>query len=381
VTTIAPEGILAAGLMSGTSLDGLHAALVRIREPLPGRPEVELVRFLTLEYGPDDRGRIGGVISEGGAREIAQLHHDLGAWSAELVAALISEAGLEPSQVAFVASHGQTIWHEPPAATLQVGAAAVIAERLGIPVIADFRARDVAAGGQGAPLVPRADRLLFSRPDGPRVLLNLGGIANLSAVPAAGSDAPLLAFDAGPGVMVMDACVRQLVPGHRFDAGGRLALAGRVLEEVVDEMLRMPFFDTPPPRSTGREAFGEQFASRFVARCMTLSERAEDVVATATDLTAQAIGRSARFIPAELAPLDVVRSGGGARNPALAAAVERHWPGPEHRSFDDLYFDGSAKEAVAFALLGYLTWTMRPGNEPGATGAAGPRLLGSVTPP
>jgi len=147
----------------------------------------------------------------------------------------------------------------------------------------------------------------------------------------------------------------------------------------VDECLRHPFFAVPPPKSTGRELFGEGYARGFVARCLELGEAPEDAVATATELTARAIGAAARLIPAALQPRDVVRSGGGARNPALVRAVERCWPGVEHRRFDDLFFDGEAKEAVAFAFLGYLTWTGRPGNEPGATGASGPRLLGSIT--
>jgi anhydro-N-acetylmuramic acid kinase len=283
--------------------------------------------------------------------------------------------------VRFVASHGHTVWHEPRRATLQLGNPAEIAERTGLPVVSDFRARDVAAGGEGAPLVPRADRLLFSRPDGPRVLLNIGGIANLTAVPPAGSDAPLLAFDTGPGVMVMDACVRQLFPGRRFDEDGRLAGGGKVLEDVLVEALRHPYFAAPPPKSTGREVFGEPFARAFVARCLERSTAPEDAVATATALTARAIARGVEWIPATLRPLDVVRSGGGARNPALAAALEAAWPDVKHERFDDLFFPGDAKEAVAFALLGWLTWTGRSGNEPGATGAAGPRLLGSVTRP
>lgn len=378
--TDTPGTVLAAGLMSGTSLDGLTAALVRISES-SGAFRAELVGHQTLEYGPDDRTRIAGAIERGGAREMALLHQDLGAWSAALVAILLEESGLQPADLAFVASHGQTIWHEPPGTTFQIGSPAVIAERLGVAVISDFRSRDVAAGGQGAPLVPRADRLLFALEGAPRALLNIGGIANLSAVPAAGSADALVAFDAGPGVMVIDSCVRQLIPGHRFDENGRIAKSGKVIEPVLAETLRHPYFALPAPKSTGREQFGEEFTSRFVTHCMDSGGAPADVVATATELTARAIGLAARLIPPELAPRDVVRSGGGARNPVLAAAIERAWPGVAHRSFDDLFFDGDAKEAVAFAFLGYLTWTGRTGNEPGATGAAGPRLLGSITRP
>jgi len=372
---------LAVGLMSGTSLDGITAALVAIAEPAPRDVRVRLVRHLTVPFGPERERRVGDVILRGGPREQALLHADLGAWYADAAEQLLAEAGVAPAALAFVASHGQTVWHEPRRASLQLGAPAVLAERLGVRVVSDFRSRDVAAGGEGAPLVPKADRLLFARDDAPRALLNLGGIANLSFVPPKGADAPLLAFDTGPGVMVIDACVQRLFPGRRFDAEGAIAASGRVLEDVVEESLAHPFFAARPPKSTGRELFGRGFADGLVGRCLELSSEPADAVATATALTARAIGAAARFAPPALRPRDVLRSGGGARNHALVAALVRAWPGVEHRAFDEAFFDGEAKEAVAFALLGYLTLTGRPGNEPGATGAAGPRLLGSVTEP
>ncbi len=377
----AVEPLLAVGAMSGTSLDGVAAALVRIDEPDLDSFRVALLGHCTAAYDAGQQGRIAAAIREGGPRELALLHADLGAWTAEAVLGLLREMDVAPSQLAFVASHGQTIWHEPRRASLQLGNPGVMAERIGVPVIADFRSRDVAAGGEGAPLVPRADRLLFAGDDGPRVLLNIGGIANFTVVPRRGADGPLLAFDTGPGVMVIDACVRRLFPGLAFDEGGAIARTGRALDPVVEESLGHPFFAAAPPKSTGREMFGEPFADQFMARCLELSGAPADAVATAVELTARAIGAAARFIPAALRPHDVVRSGGGANNPALVEALERHWPGVEHRAFDDLFFDGEAKEAVAFAFLGYLTWTGRTGNEPGATGAAGPRVLGTVTPP
>ncbi len=373
--------VLAVGLMSGTSLDGVSAALVRIAEPEPERYVLDLVAFQTVPYGEAHRDRIANTIAGGSARELALLDADLGGWLAEAALAVLARGGVAPSALAFVASHGQTVWHEPQRATLQLGSAAVIAERLGVPVISDFRARDVAAGGHGAPLVPRADRLLFSRPDGPRALLNLGGIANFTVVPARGSADPVLALDTGPGVMVIDECVRRMYPGRQFDEDGAIARTGRPLEAVVRESLAHPFFAAPPPRSTGRELFGAGYAHRLITRCRELGASPADIVATAVALTARAIGdAAARFVPAPLRPLDVVRSGGGARNPALVRAIADAWPGPEHRAFDGLFFDGDAKEAAVFAFLGYLTRAGRAGNEPAATGAAGPRILGAITP-
>ena len=374
------EPVLAIGLMSGTSLDGVTGALVRIEEAGADDFRLTLHTRRTIPFGQERAGRIAAAIAGGTARDLALLHADLGEWLAECVETLLDDAGVAPAAVAFVASHGQTVWHEPRRSSLQLGNPAVIAERTGIAVVSDFRSRDVAAGGEGAPLVPRADRLLFARADGPRALLNIGGIANVTLVPRRGDTAPLLAFDTGPGVMVIDACVQRLVPGARFDEGGKIAASGAPLEPVLAELLADPFFAAAPPRSTGREKFGAAYAEALVAKCRALSDRPADAVATATELTARAIGRATRFIPPALAPRDVVRSGGGARNPTLVKALGRAWPGVPHASFDDLYFDGDAKEAAAFAFLGYLTWTGRPGNEPGATGAAGPRVLGSITP-
>jgi anhydro-N-acetylmuramic acid kinase len=384
--------LLAVGAMSGTSLDGVTVALVRFEEPAPDDIRVTLLAHRTLGYAAEQQARLAAAIAGGSPRDLTLLDADLGAWFADAVEGLLrawgaaspgrpSGAAAGARSLAFVASHGQTIWHEPRRATLQLGNPAVLAERLGVPVISDFRSRDVAAGGEGAPLVPRADRLLFSHPDGPRALLNLGGIANFTVVPRRGDPAPVLAFDTGPGVMVVDACVRRLYPGRRFDEDGAIARSGRVLEPVLAAVLDHPFFRAAPPKSTGREQFGEAYAEALLARCLEASRAPADAVATAVELTARTVALGARLIPPALAPLDVVRSGGGARNAVLVAAIERHWPGVAHRAFDQLFFDGEAKEAVAFALLGYLTWTGRPGNEPGATGAVGPRVLGSVTPP
>ena len=370
--------MLAAGVMSGTSLDGVTAALARFEEPRPGQFSVHYLTQRTIPFGAERHGRVAAALAGGGPRELALLHVDLGAWFAECVETLCDDAGVAAPSLAFVASHGLTVWHEPRRASFQLGCAATMAERLGVSVVSDFRSRDVAAGGEGAPLVPRADRLLFARDDAPRALLNIGGIANVSVVPRRGDDAPLVAFDTGPGVMVIDACVRRLFPGHGYDADGAIAASGRVLEPALARALAQPFFAAAPPKSTGRELFGDAFTERFIAECLESGEPA-DTIATATELTARAIGLAARFIPPALAPADLLRSGGGARNRTLTAAIARAWPAMPHRDFGEVFFDGDAKEAVAFAFLGLLTWTGRTGNEPGATGAGGPRILGTVT--
>lgn len=366
--------------MSGTSLDGVTGALVRIEEPAEYDIRTQLMAQRTLPYGPEREARLRAAIETGGTRDLAILHADLGQWFADCAETLLDDAGVAPSSLTFVASHGQTIWHEPRRSSWQLANPAIIAERLGVAVISDFRSRDVAAGGEGAPLVPRADRLLFAAEGANRALLNLGGIANMTLVPPRGDNSPLLAFDTGPGVMVIDACVQRLFPGARYDDDGRIARSGRAITEVVEERLAHPYFSEQPPKSTGRELFGAPYAEALITQCRALGASLEDIVATATAITAGAIGRAARFFPEDRQPSDVVRSGGGARNPALVEALEAAWPGTTHRAFDELFFDGDAKEAVAFALLGYLTWTGRPGNEPGATGAAGPRVLGSITP-
>jgi anhydro-N-acetylmuramic acid kinase len=275
------------------------------------------------------------------------------------------------------------MWHESRQATLQIGDPAVLAERLGVRVVSDFRSRDVAAGGEGAPLVPIADVLLFGRKEGGRVLLNLGGMANVTWVPRRGSTHGVVAFDTGPGMAVIDSVARSLDPNVPFDTGGMKAAKGRAADDVIIQMLDHPYFARRPPKSTGRELFGDEFADRLVStmRHRAPEAKGEDMLATAVRLTARSVAQQlTRWLPAGAAG-DVVVSGGGARNVLLLEELARELqPWPLHR-FSELFFDGDAKEAVAFALLGWLTLQGKPGNVPSATGAKGPRVLGRVTPP
>ncbi len=376
--------------MSGTSLDGISAAVVRFREPDGGAVNVELLAFVSRPYAAAQRDRLAAAMVAGSPEEYARLDFELGAWLAAAAAAAIGESGVARADIAAIASHGHTIWHDPPRATLQMGNAAVIAERTGVAVISDFRSRDVAAGGQGAPLVTIADAMLFSVEGAWRALLNIGGIANVQIVPPGGVLESVRAFDTGPGVCVLDATVRALVPSLTMDRDGALATRGKAMGIVVEELLRDPYFHAPPPKSTGRELFNAQYVSRLAHRCRATDSACsiEDIVATATLLTARSIALAlATFVAEPVSELLV--SGGGANNPALIAmlrselaqsARERGVSAPAIVPFSDRYFDGDAKESVAFAFLGWLHLKARPGNVPNATGARGPRVLGTFTP-
>lgn len=364
--------MLGVGLMSGTSLDGMDAALVRLARPT----QAELVAFAHLPYTQEYRGRVERAMERGGTRELALLHADIAGWAVEAVQQVLAVGHTRASELDFIAFHGQTIWHEPPAVTWQLGEPATIAEAFGVRVVSGFRSRDLAAGGQGAPLVSTADVLLFGG-ESPRILLNLGGMANLTWVPHRAHDEGALAFDTGPGVAVIDAVARHVDPSLTCDLDGRLAAEGTADESVLAELLADPFFAAPPPKSTGRERFGVAYAHRLAERVP-----GPDGVATAVELTARSVARAvADHTPGAD---EVVASGGGRRHPGLMAALRRELaalrPSRALVRFDDRFFDGDAKEAVAFALLGYLAVRGQPGNLPAATGARGARVLGVITP-
>jgi anhydro-N-acetylmuramic acid kinase len=368
--------MLGVGLMSGTSLDGVDAALVRIQGPT----HATLLDFVTRPYEDGERAELHAALDPGaqvGAAALARLHVRIAEWAADAVQILLTQARTPASDLAFIAFPGQTVWHEPPAVTWQLGEPAILAERFGVRVVSGFRPRDVAAGGQGAPLVPMADVLLFAAADHPRVLLNLGGMANLTYVARRAEEEGVLAFDTGPGVAIIDGVARLVDPRHPYDRDGLIAAKGSASEAVLAELLADPFFAAPPPKSTGRERFGDQYARELHRRVP-----GPDGVTTAVELTARTVADAvARWIPGDA---EVVASGGGCHHPALLAALRRHLdarPGRHPlRIFDELFFPGDAKEAVAFALLGYLTLHGQPGNVPAATGAAGSRVLGAVTP-
>jgi anhydro-N-acetylmuramic acid kinase len=373
---ISPRRVV--GLISGTSADGIDAALVE----LDGAGETTRARvldFLTRPFEPDLRDRIL-ALKEARAEELLRVHYILGEEFARVALEVMAAARRRGLEVHLIGSHGQTARHHPRAAapdgraaTLQLGEPAVIAERTGLPVVADFRPRDVAAGGEGAPLVPLVDWLLFRRPGITRACLNLGGIANVTVV----TERPdtVRAFDLGPANMPMDLVVHAWTGGSEtFDRDGTRAAAGRVDSSLVTELLRHPYLALPPPKSTGREAFGEVFVAPLLAR---YPGREADLLASLTRFVAEAVAAGIRRWVQE--PIDeLLVSGGGARNRTLMAALAATLAPTPVRSLAEVGVDPDAKEAVAFAVLANETLFGRPGNLPGATGAAGPRVLGKL---
>ena len=367
------------GLMSGTSLDGISAAVARFRDASDGRIDVDLLAYTSRAYTPAERARLSTALSGATPDEYCRLNFDLGGWLADAAIGVMAEAGVARDDISAIASHGQTIWHEPGHSTWQSGEPAVIAERTGVDVVSDFRVRDVAAGGQGAPLVSIADAMLFSSATEWRGLQNLGGIGNITIVPPRGQIEGVRAFDTGPGAGVIDRVTRALRPELPYDVDGKLAKAGRANMQIVGELLAAPYFVAPPPKSTGPELFNADYVQDLIKRVRAAGGSDEDAIATAVQLTAESVGDAyKRFIPEPVS--EVLVSGGGAKTPALFAAIRKAAAPVKLRHFDEVYFDGEAKEAVAFALLGYLHLIRQPGNVPGATGARGPRILGKLTP-
>ena len=368
------------GLMSGTSLDGISAAVVRFAPREGGLIDQQLLAFIGSTYTSEQRSRLHAALTKGTAQEYCRLGFDLGTWLADAATAVLAEAGVSRDEIRAIGTHGQTLWHEAPHSTWQIGEAAVIAERLGIDVVSDFRVRDVAASGQGAPLVPIADALLFAGDDW-RALQNIGGIGNVTIVPPAGAIDGVRAFDTGPGVSVVDAVTRTFFSDREYDRDGELAARGAPIAAVVDELLAHPYFASPPPKSTGRELFDRAYVDRLIDRCRATSPSVptEDIIATATSLTARSIGDSyRRFMPEPVA--EVLVSGGGAKNTTLVQMIADQVAPVRVRRFDEIFFDGEAKEAMAFALLAHLHVSGQAGNVPRATGAKGPRILGKLTP-
>jgi anhydro-N-acetylmuramic acid kinase len=381
VMSIQQKAMTVAGVMSGTSADGIDVAIVRVTPGEP-TPKLKLLGHAGFPYPRALRAELLRVM-EGAALtagELSRLNWKLGGVYADCIAKAVDKLGVK---IGLVAMHGQTIYHEAGVATWQVGEAAVVRERLGVPVVSDFRPADLAAGGQAAPLVPMLDFCQYRSKTRNRVLLNLGGIANLTAIPAGGTLDDLLAFDTGPANMAIDA-VMQASFRKPFDRGGKVAARGRILSAVVGATLRLPYFAAAPPKSCGREQFGAAFASDFMDRCVAAGGNEQDAVATATELTgASILDAYGRFCwphlgqRAPLAKTEVIAAGGGVHNATLMRRLGEGFAALGVKL--SIAEDAQAKEAVAFALLGWLTWHGLPGNVPAATGARGHRMLGKIS--
>ncbi len=384
------KALTVAGVMSGTSADGIDVAVVSI-VPSRGRQRLTLLAHEGFAYPAGLRRAVLAAMNAASTStaQLARLNWRLGMAYADAVRSTLKTHRLS---IDLIGCHGQTLYHQARpasfagkslACTWQIGEPAVMAQELGIPVVSNFRPADMVAGGQGAPLVPLLDFVLFAHTKRGRVLQNIGGIANLTAIPAgAGADA-VLAFDTGPGNMLMDALAQELL-GKKFDRNGAAAAAGKVLEPVLSAELRNPYFKQEPPRTAGREQFGREFAGRFLAACRRHSKSPQDAIATATTLTAESIAQAyRRFVSPILrgAPVDYVVSGGGARNAALMAMLSSRLEplGCELAASGDFGLPVEAKEAAAFALLAWYTWHRLPANLPAATGASRAVVLGQVT--
>jgi anhydro-N-acetylmuramic acid kinase len=378
--------MLTVGLMSGTSLDGIDAALVEFSGTVE-TPTWRLRGFLEVPYSPQQRAAIHDGITGGGAEVLCRLHADMGEWFADAVLRLCAEQGVAVGDVDVIGSHGQTMWHEPPGpagrgATLQIGCPATIAERTGVPVVSDFRSRDMAAGGEGAPLVPWVDRLLFSHEARCRVLQNIGGMANLTWLPPRGAAQTVLAFDTGPGNALIDAATELATQGAlTYDIDGAWAASAAPDDALLDNLLAHPFFQRDPPKSTGREVFGRPFVEQLAARVRpTGTADWARLISTLTELTARSIADGIRRWVLPRGIDEVIVTGGGALNPVLVERIRGLLPVPVTVDEAALGIRAAAKEALAFAALAWAHTLREPGNVPEATGAAGPRVLGSYTP-
>jgi len=377
------------GLMTGTSADAVDAALVRFEggRGLGGRHELLAYRETPIDHAMHDEILDVASSDTVALERLLELDAALGRLYADAVIELLRETGIEAKDVDAIGSHGQTVRHVPRAGgaetrTLQIGSAARLAERTGIAVVSDFRSRDAAAGGEGAPLVPLVDWWLFRSETQTRVLLNLGGMANVTLLPRGTGAERVVAFDTGPGNAVIDALARFASNGaQRFDEGGAAAARGRPAEGLLAELLADPWFAQPPPRSTGRERFGERYASKLreVGNEMGLSDN--DVLATAVELTSASVAGAVEQFLAPAGPIDAVfASGGGVHNAVLMQSLERRLSPARVRTLAALGVPPEAKEALAFAFLAHMTLLGQPGNVPIATGARHPVVLGSVTP-
>ncbi|SET06736.1 anhydro-N-acetylmuramic acid kinase [Oceanobacillus limi] len=380
----------AIGLMSGTSLDGIDAAIVKMKD-LNGNVSMELIHFDTISYEQEVKDEILKLCDPESSRvdNLSSMNMLLGILYADAALKVIKDVGLDPTDIDLISSHGQTIFHQPSAitigkhlvaSTLQIGDIGVIAEKTGITTVGDFRTRDIAAGGQGAPLVPYADYQLFQHESFGRVLVNIGGISNITILPKGCNENAVFAYDTGPGNMIIDFFVEKITDGKRsYDKNGDIARKGTVHQEWLSELLQHPYFAEHPPKSTGREMFGKEYASFLWGKAEELTIQHEDKVATVTELTAITLTNEIKQ-NIELASIsEVLISGGGSKNKMLMERIDAHLPNNVVvKTTDDYGVNADAKEAMIFALLGYQCLQKRTNNLPAATGSKRNVVMGKI---
>jgi anhydro-N-acetylmuramic acid kinase len=383
--------MLVLGMMSGTSADGIDVAVARI-SGAPPTLKAKLLGHTSGKFPPALRREILRIAEQESisAGELSQLNFRLGELFADAALAACRKFRVPPSRVALIGSHGQTIFHQGRpisyfgsaiSSTLQIGELSVIAARTGITAVGDFRPADIALGGQGAPLVPYADYLLYGHKKFGRVSLNLGGIANITVLPRAAKSQQVFAFDTGPANMLIDALVSHFTRGRRhFDDNAHFALQGRSIPALLNELLRDPYFKLPPPKSTGREYYGHAYVKKVLALGLLHRAKPNDLIRAATIFTALSVLDALhRFVLPKTKIHQLIVSGGGAHNPLILAQLSAALPNIEVLPSSRLGIPEDAKEAFAFALLAYESFHQRPANLPSATGARGPAILGKIS--
>jgi anhydro-N-acetylmuramic acid kinase len=383
--------MLVLGLMSGTSADGIDVALTRISGSPPNL-NARLLGHTSLRFPPAIRKEILHVAEQQAitAGELSQLNFRLGELFADAALAACRRFRVSPRRISLIGTHGQTVFHQgrpipfyghPAASTLQIGEPAVIVARTGITTVGDFRPADIAVGGQGAPLVPYADYLLYRHRKLGRVSLNLGGIANITVIPADAKPSQVFAFDTGPANILIDALIRHFTRGsRRFDKNARLAISGRSLPALLDDLLCDPYLKLAPPKSTGREYYGHPYVQKLLALGRRHRAKPADLIRAATIFTALSVVDALnRFVLPKTKIHQLIVSGGGAHNPLILAQLAAALPGTDVFPSSRLGIPVDAKEAFAFALLAYETFHQRPANIPSATGARRPAILGKIS--
>lgn len=382
------EKKLAAGLMSGTSMDGIDSALVNIQHH-GINTQIDLISFQTLPYPEALRAELldSSQPGHGTVDKICRLNFVVGEYFADAVLQTCRIANLDTTQVDLIGSHGQTIHHLPDEiacfqkmtrSTLQIGEPAVIANRTGCVTVANFRYADMAQGGQGAPLVPYVDYLMFKSAALNRVILNIGGIANITVLKKNGTVDDVVAYDTGPGNMVINALMKKLF-NQDYDENGSIAARGTIAEQLLSIQLKHQYFHKAIPKSTGREEFSSLFVDQVLAVSNDLRLKPEDIIATITELTACSIAASLKFSPLSIEQVDeLIVSGGGAHNQAIMKSLARHFFNSEVLSSDDFNIPGDAKEAICFAILANETLAGNSANLPAVTGAKRATILGSI---